>query len=761
MSAAARVVPAARSVRHLLTATAVVLGSHLIAAQALDRAGLDAQLGRIFQDGAYDPPAFDPARWMADGTAYTTVESAGPSGGSDLVRYDAATGARTVLVPSARLVPAGKTTPLDIRDYAWSADGTRLLVFTNTARVWRQHTRGDYWVLDLASGRLTQLGGEAPATSLMFAKFSPDGTRVAYVRANDLYVEPVEGGAITPLTTSGSESIINGTSDWVYEEELSVVDGFRWSPDGRRIAYWQFDTSGVGVFTLLNNTDSVYPVATRIPYPKPGTINSAARIGVVAAGGGDTTWMATPGDPRDTYLARLEWRDAATLAIQQLNRLQNQQDLLTADATTGEVTMVFRDRSETWVDVVDTVHWLDEGRRFLWTSERDGWRHVYLAAKDNSATTRVSRFDADILQLLGPDAAGTWVYFMASPTDPTSSYLYRARTNGEGTPERVTPADQPGSHTYRLAPGGRLAFHTWSQFDVPPVTDVVELPSHRALRPLTDTTALRTALGPILARPVEFFTVDIGGGATLDGWMLTPSTFDPGKRYPLLVHVYGEPAAVTVTNRWPGTQGLFHRALAEAGYVVVSMDNRGTPAPKGAPWRKGVYGAVGDLSSRDQAAGVTALLKRHAFLDGSRVGIWGWSGGGSNTLNALFRFPDVYQAGVSVAPVPDQTLYDTIYQERYMGLPDANAAGYRLGSPIHFAAGLKGDLLLIHGSGDDNVHVQGTEKLVNRLIELGKPFDLMIYPNRTHAIAEGAGTTVHVYRKVARYFLDHLPAGPR
>lgn len=760
MAAAARpLVTARRRVPRTLAALAIVLSAATAAAQRFDRAGLDAELGRIFQDGAYDPPAFGPARWMADGAAYTTVEAAA-NGGSDLVRYDAVTGARSVLVASARLVPPGTSTPIAIRDYAWSADGARLLVFTNTTRVWRLHTRGDYWVLDLASGRLRQLGAGAPASSLMFAKFSPDGTRVAYVRANDLYVEQVENGAVTRLTTTGSDTTINGTSDWVYEEELGVRDGFRWSPDGQRLAYWQFDTTGVGRFSLINNTDTLYPVVTTIPYPKPGTPNATVRIGVVPAAGGDTRWMATPGDPRDDYLARLEWRDATTLAIQQLNRLQNQQDLLTADATTGQVTRVFRDRAETWVDVVETVRWLDGGKDFLWISERDGWRHVYRASRATGAAAPVTRFDADVLQLAGTDAGDTWVYFTASPDDAKASYLYRSRSDGHGAPERVTPADQPGYHTYRLAPGGRLAFHTFSRFDVPPVTDVVELPSHRVVRTLTDTSALVKTLAPIVARPVEFFTVD-ASGVTLDGWMLKPSSFDPAKRYPLLVHVYGEPAAQTVVDRWSGGTGLFHRALAEAGYVVVSMDNRGTPAPKGAAWRKSVYGAVGDLSSKDQAAGVTALLARHPFLDGTRVGIWGWSGGGSNTLNAMFRFPDVFHTGVSVAPVPDQTLYDTIYQERYMGLPSTNAAGYKLGSPIHFAEGLKGDLLIVHGSGDDNVHVQGTERLVNRLIALGKPFDLMIYPNRTHAIAEGPGTTVHVYRKIARYFLDHLPAGGR
>jgi dipeptidyl-peptidase-4 len=752
--------PPQRSCQTAVAAACVVVAGLAGLAQSPDRAALDAQIGRIFQEHAYDPPAFGPARWLPDGAAYSTVEAA-TGGVSDIVRYDAATGARSVLVAGSRLIPPGQTAGLTISDYAWSADGSRLLIFTNTRKVWRLNTRGDYWVLELGSGRLTQLGGKGPASSLMFAKFSPDATRVAYVRANDLYVERLSDGRITRLTTSGSATIINGTSDWVYEEELGVRDGFRWSPDGRRIAYWQFDTTGVGQFTLLNNTDSVYPVATTIPYPKPGSKNSAARIGVVAADGGDTRWMQTPGDPRDSYLARLEWQNDTTLAIQQLNRLQNQQDLLSADAATGRVGRVFRDRSESWVDVVDTVRWVDGGKGFLWISERDGWRHVYKAATDGTSTALVTRFDADITQLLGVDAAEEWVYVIASPEEPTRRYLYRTRANGQGTPERVTPADQPGTHSYRLAPGGRMAFHTWSRFDVPPITEVVELPSHRVLRQLTDTTALRKTLAPVLVPPVEFFTVAVGDGVTLDGWMLKPSQFSPDRKYPLITYVYGEPAAATAADAWGGGTMLFHRALAEAGYVVASVDNRGTPSPKGAPWRKVIYGSVGDLASKEQAAAVRALTARYPFLDASRVGVWGWSGGGSNTLNAMFRFPDVYAVGVSVAPVPDQRLYDTIYQERYMGLPDDNAAGYKLGSAIHYASGLKGDLLIVHGTGDDNVHVQGTEILVNKLVELGKPFDLMLYPNRSHSISEGPGTTVHVYRKIARYFVDHLPPGGR
>ncbi len=747
----------------------LLLGGAVAAAQQDERAvTLDQQIDRIFQANEYALPRFGPARWLADGTAYTTVERAAePAKGWDIVRYDAATGARGVLIAGSRLVPevssagASKGGALQIDDYAWSADGTRLLVFTNTQRVWRQNTRGDYWVLNLKSGSLKQLGGVAPASSLMFAKFSPDGTRVGYVRANNLYVERMDEGRITQLTSDGSETTINGTSDWVYEEELGVRDGFRWSPDGRSIAYWQFDSTGVGIFSLINNTDTLYPVITRIPYPKAGTTNSAVRIGVVGADGGDTKWIKTEGDPRDTYLARLTWIDANTVAIQQLNRLQNRNDFLTSDVRTGDVTRVFRDESKTWVDVVEDVPWIDDGRTFLWMSERDGWQHVYRVPREGGDGQLITRFEGDVTDVSGVDDQGGWLYFIASPHHAGQRYLYRSKLDGSGTPERVTPADQPGTHRYDVAPGGRMAFHTHSRFDRPPVTGVVDLPGHTSRRVLTDPVAVVAKLAPVLKPPVEFVTVDIGGGIILDGWMLKPSHFDPAKRYPVISYVYGEPAGQTVNDSWGGGRMLFHRALAEAGYIVVSVDNRGTPAPRGAAWRKVVYGTVGDLSSREQAAAMRALAATHPYLDRDRIGVWGWSGGGSNTLNAMFRFPDVYKVGVSVAPVPDQKLYDTIYQERYMGLPQDNVEGYLVGSSINFAHGLQGKLLVVHGSGDDNVHSQGTEKLVNRLIELGKPFDSMIYPNRTHAIAEGPGTTPHVYKLIARYFLRHLPPGAR
>jgi dipeptidyl-peptidase-4 len=787
--------------RVLTFAVGGVLALSPLHAQQVDvAAALRAQIDRIFTDHAYDPPRFGPARWMPDGTAYAIVERA-QGGGTEIARYDAASGARTVLVQAAQLVPAGAAAPLDIDDYAWSNNGKRLLIFTNTKKVWRQNTRGDYWVLDVAAGpssgsvggmhTLTKLGGKAPESSLMFAKFSPDGTRVGYVRGNNIYIQTIASGAIAQLTFDGTPppngeawapaiggpkgTIVNGTSDWVNEEELGIRDGFRWSPDGRRIAYWQFNTSGVGDFTLINDTDSLYPRTKVFAYPKPGTPNSLVRIGVVSATGGPTTWMNTLRDPRDNYLASLEWVDAAHVVMQELNRQQTTNDYLMGDAATGAVTTLFHDgavqdaKPGGWVDVQRDIEWVDSGRAFLWVSERDGWRHIYLARREARAArgeaedtaTLVSRFAGDVISLEGVDEKNGVVYFLASPENATERYLFRAPLDGSAPPVRVTPSTERGSHAYTLAPGARLAFHTYSTFDRPPAMDVVSLPDHRSLRALTDPSTLQAKIADIVTPPVEFMKVPVEDGVTLDGWIIKPPRFDASKTYPVIVYVYGEPASQTVTDSWADGRTLFLRALADAGYIIVSFDNRGTPAPKGVAWRKVIYGAVGVLSAQEQKAAITALAAAHPYIDPSRIGVWGWSGGGSNTLNCMFRDADVYKVGVAVAPVPDQRLYDTIYQERYMGVPQQNVEGYRLGSPITFAQNLEGHLLIVHGSGDDNVHYQGTERLVNRLVELGKPFDLMVYPNRTHAIAEGSGTTVHLYQLIARYFLMYLTPGPR
>ena len=727
-------------------------------------------LARIFGSTELRATGLPSLRWTTDGKGYTALEpSAGADGGRDLVRYDAESGARTVVVPALPLVPRGGSAPIEIEDYQFSADGHRVLIFTNAQRVWRQYTRGDYWSFDIASGALRKLGGpRAQSSTLMFAKFSPDGGRVAYVREHNLYVEDLGSGAITPLTSDGSRTIINGTFDWVYEEELNLRDGFRWSPDGRHIAYWQLNDAGVRDYLMLNTTDSLYSFTIPVQYPKTGTTNSAARVGVVSASGGATRWLAVPGDPREHYIARLEWAASSDeVVLQQLDRRQHNLLVMLGNTRTGAVHTVLTEHDSTWVEVVDDVRWLDAGKRFTWVSERDGWRRLYSVTRDGSSIRPITHGAFDLQNpdaafgepyVVGVDSAAGWIYFTASPDAPTQLYLFRSRLDGSGSAERVTPGAETGTNLYSVAPGGRLAIHIHSTFTTPPVYELVRLPSHVVVRTLADNAELRARLAALQRGETRFLRVPARDGTPLDAWVMTPPGFDPHGKYPVLFNVYGEPAAQTVLDAWSGDY-LWHLMLTQHGYIVASIDNRGTPAPRGRAWRRSIYGAVGVLSSQDQADGARGLAKQLPYMDSTRIGVWGWSGGGSMTLNLMFRSPELYKMGMAVAPVSDERLYDTIYQERYMGLPSENADGYRRGSPITFAANLRGDLLIVHGTGDDNVHYQNTERLVNALVAANRPFTMMAYPNRSHCICEGEGTTLHLYGVLTNYLESHLFSG--
>jgi dipeptidyl-peptidase-4 len=774
-----------RPIRHLTVALLLASPVILLARQA--PAGLPPappttvdMIDRIFQAREFTQRPLPQPEWLEGGASYMLVERAGDgSGGTTVARYDSATGAkREVLITAAQLTPERGRAPLEIEELSWSKDGERALVFTNSRRVWRTNSRGDYWLFDRRSGKLKRIGGNAPEASLMYARFNPDATKVAYVRQNDLYAEDLASGAIERLTHDGSDLVINGGSDWVNEEELDLHDCFRWSPDGTRIAFWQFDTHGVGDFPLMYYLGSArdivthvpyphtgpYPLVMNVPYPLAGTTNSAVRAGVVDAKGGSVRWMKLPGDARDHYIARMQWADPRTLLVQQLNRLQNTDDYLLADAGTGAVRPMWRDHDDAFITIgfggLPEARPIRDGAEFLVTSEKDGWMHAFRITRDGREAL-VTRGDMDAIGIAGVDEKKGWLYVVASPDNATQRYLFRAPLDGLADPVRVTPDAFAGSNVYTISPDGRYAFHRFSSFDDPGIVELVALPDHARVAVTDGNEALKQRAATLTKPPVEYFKANAGDGTIVDGYMLKPPDFDASKRYPVVVYVYGEPASQTVEDRWTGPTSLYHRYLTTLGYLVVSFDNAGTPAPRGRAWRKAVYGAVGVLSSKQQAEALRWLGAAHAYVDLDRVAVWGWSGGGTNTLNLLFRSPDLYKVGLAVAPVPDQRLYDTIYQERYMGLPEANTEGYQHASAINFAEGLKGGLLIVHGSGDDNVHYQGTQLLVNRLIQLGKPFDFMTYPDRTHAIAEGPGTTTHLYHLLTRYLTAHLPGGPR
>lgn len=696
--------------------------------------------------------------WMKDGERYSRLERNETDGGMDVVAYRAKDNAREVIIPSSMFIDPLTGKHIGMGRLSWSNDNDKVMIFNNTKRVWRYDTRGDYWVLNLQDGSLRQLGKGLPESSMMFAKFSPDGTRVAYVSDNNIYVEDINSGKRTQLTHDGSRTIVNGTFDWVYEEEFSCRDGFRWSPDGKYIAYWQSDTEGTGVFDIINNVDSVYPTILHFPYPKAGTANSAVKVGYVPAEGGTTTWIDIPGDPRNNYIPRMDFiPESNELFIQQLNREQNTNKVWIAQIGSATPKNIFTDQDAAWLDTNDNIQWLKNNQYFTWESERSGWRHLYRVSRDGKEIIPVTKGDFDYIQPVGTDLQKGLVYFIASPENYTQRYLYSANLFGKGEVKRLSPENQPGQHRYNMSPTGKWAVHTYSNSVTPPVIDMVSFPKNQSVRIIEDNAKAKEQYDALGLNPKEFVKVK-SGDLLLDACMIKPVNFDPSKKYPVIIEVYGEPAGSTVQDSWGGGD-LWNQYMVNQGYIYVSIENRGANAPRGREWRKCIYGEVGTFASEDQARGIQDLGRQYPFIDLSRIGINGWSGGGSQTLNCMFRYPEVFHTGIAIAFVADQRLYDTVYQERYMNTPQNNPEGYRKGSPISYTKGLKGNLLLIHGTGDDNVHYQNCEMQVNELVKHGKIFSQISYPMRSHGIYEREGTTLHLRKSMADYWLKHLPAG--
>ncbi len=692
-------------------------------------------------------------QWTKDGNAYWTPEK------GEIVQYTLPEQTRSVIATTAMLTPAGKTEALRLRSIRPSADNRKVLIFTNSVRVWRTDTRGDYWVLDLDKKSLVQLGANLPVSSLMFAKFSPDGSKVAFVSKHNLYVQTLADNKITQLTKDGTDKIINGTFDWAYEEEFSCRDGFRWSPDGNNIAYWQIDASNVKYFLMINNTDSIYSFTVPVEYPKVGETPSACKIGIVSAKGGATRWMNVPGDNRQHYIPRMDWAANSTeIILQQLDRKQQVNKIFLCNTTNGSAKSIWEEKDAAWVDVQldadQAWDWIEGGAAFLWLTEKDGWRHYYRISRDGKQEKLITAGAYDVIDPGLIDEKNKAIYFLASPDNATEKYLYKVNLDGSGKAERLSPANTQGTYGYSFAPSGRFAQQRFSNVNTRPQSDWVSLPDCKPIKAKPD------APKPESTSPkVEFFQVTTVDGVTMDGWMVKPKNFDPQKKYPVVFHVYTEPAGQTVKNSWGmGNANMYQGNMSEDGYFYISLDNRGTPAPKGREWRKSIYRKIGLINIHDQAMGAKEVFKWN-YIDTSRVAVWGWSGGGSATLNLLFQHPEIYKTGISIAAVPDQLCYDNIYQERYMGLPQENMEDFVKGSPITYAKNLKGKLLYIHGTGDDNVHYQGAERLINELVKHNKLFQLMAYPNRSHGIYEGEGTTKHLSTLFTQFLKENCPPG--
>lgn len=643
-------------------------------------------------------------------------------------------------------------------DDVYNADKSYLLSFINRQKVWRYETRGNYQLVNLKTGEVRKLGNGLPEASLMFAKFSPDGKKVAYVSRNNIYVEDVDKAGYKQVTVDGNDTIVNGTFDWVYEEEFSCRDGFVWCGDSKHIAYWQSNTSGTGWFDMINNVDSIYPTIQHFPYPKAGTTNSAVKVGMLDIASCQTEWINLPGSERENYIPRMQVIPGTnTLLVQQMNRAQSHNTIW--KVVDSKPSVLIEDTDEAWVETNDNIRFLKGNKFFTFYSERDGWRHLYRVSMDGKKWHCITDAPMDIVSEVSFNEKTGYFYFIATPEDKaTDRYLYRARIMGDGKVEGplLLGSRPAGQYSYKVADDGTLAMEIFSNANTPTQYRKVNIDKKdnwKLGEMLEDNTCAKQIADSLGVQPKEFVKVK-SGDYMLDAWVIKPHGFSPDKKYPVIVYVYGEPASSTVQNRWEQT--LFWQYLASQGFAVVSIDNRGANTPRGRQWRKCIYGRIGIQASEDQKNGILDLCRMYPWMDSNRLGITGWSGGGSTTLHSMFRYPDVWKTGVSIAPVTDLKLYDTIYEERYMNTPQANPDGYFQGSAVNFTQNLKGNLLLVHGTGDDNVHYQNIEMLVNKLIENNKVFYQLSYPMRTHSINERKNTSRHLRMQIADFFRKNL-----
>jgi len=705
--------------------------------------GTIERLRSIYEGNEFAARTFS-ATWLPDGSGYLMLERDPGTGQQVLVAIGVTDGKRTELVSSAQLLIPDGDTPLRIRSFKVSRDGNSILL---EAAGQGGGTGLHHWMLDRRSGGLVKVKAGSDNS------ISPDGQRILFTEKGNLNIYDLE-----------SEQTIALTRDAV--DDILTYGSAVWSPDGNRVAFIQTDESRVRIRSSIGDGDPSYPDVIETRFARVGETIPALRVGVVDALGKEITWLSIPIPEEGYYLGQVDWAgNSDELLVEKHSRGRDRREFFIANVPEGKLTRIYEESDPQWVipsyDANTGLEWIRNYSAFVVLTEREGWRQAYVCSRDGLKTKKITPGAFDIIERVGVEEPGEWFYYCASPDNGTQKYLFRVRTDGGGKPERLTPMDQPGTHSYVISPDAKWAFHTYSSDAVPPVTELVKLPEHRVIRVLADNRELLEKVRQLKWQQKEFLKIDIGEGIVLDAWMIKPRDFDPARKYPVFVYVYGEPHGQTVIDSWGHAMADFHRVIADMGYLVVSIDNRGTPCPKGAAWRRAISGRLGPLSTEEQATAITVLGKMRPYVDLSRVGIWGWSGGGSNTLNAMFRRPDVYRMGIAVAPKPQPHLYNAWFQEIYMKTVALNPEGYRVSAPINFAGGLEGHLLIVQGTGETNTHIQITEDLVDRLIELGKSFDYMAYPHRDHGIREGKGTSLHLRVYMARYLLNNLPAGPR
>jgi dipeptidyl-peptidase-4 len=678
---------------------------------------------------------------MNDGIHYSEIEDLN---GNAIVKKSILDATTEVLVGANELIYEGVSILVD--DYELNNDESLLLLTTNTESIYRRSFTADYFTFNLTTKELEPL--DLDHSPQMLAEYSPNGKMVSYIYKNDIFVKNLESGKIVKLTQDGKRNkVINGSTDWVYEEEFSITKAYDWSPDSKYIAFLKFDEKEVPEFDMAYYEGDLYPNTYTFKYPKAGEVNSVVTAHLLNVSNGKIK-------PIDLgtyeYIPRLKWSDYDNkLIIQTLNRHQNELKYFLLDATTKKVTtkQFFEEKSATYVEIDDNLLLLQDGKSILRTSEVNGFNHIYQLTFDGQQTA-VTTGNWDVIECLGIDEEAQIVYFTSAEYSPISKGIYKIALNGQN---KQPLSLESGYNEAEFTTGMKYFVKTYSSANIPPVYSLCDNQG-KEISVLEDNSALNGRLSKYPLSQKEFVEFN-SNGILLNGWMIKPANFDTSKKYPVYITVYGGPGHNEVSDQWDGMDYMYHQLLAQKGYIVVSVDPRGTMY-RGADFKKSTYLNLGKLETED-IINVGKELQTYDYVDASRIGIQGWSYGGFMASLAITKGADVFKTGIAVAPVTNWKYYDNIYTERFMRTPQENEEGYEQNSPINFVSKLKGNYFLIHGSADDNVHYQNSMEMVNALVKANKQFDLFIYPDKNHGIY-GGNTRNHLFNMLLNYTLEHL-----
>lgn len=699
-------------------------------------------------DGTFVQNSVDSPEWMNNGPYFTSLEYNSKSGFVELRKYNITDNSYEVLVNEEELSNRNKGQKVEFQNYSFSSDENQILIATNIEAVWRRSRLADHLVFNLKTRKLIKIGLNEGKTSN--AAFSPDGWKVGFTRNNDLYYHDLKSGKEIRITRDGeANNIINGSTDWVYEEEFSFAKAWFWSPDNKRIAFYRFDESGVNQFTFQMYS-GLYPENITYKYPKAGEVNSKVKIGVFNLLTQQTGWMDI-GKNEDQYVVRVNWtQDLGQLAIRRMSRLQNVQDLLLADVKTGESKLIKREESSTWIDENDDLRFLSNGKEFLYVSEESGYNHIWHYSKDGKLIRQVTIGKWDVTEIVGVNEKNEEIYYLSTEDSPLERHLYKINFNGKKK-KRLT--NESGVH--RISMNNDQTWYLDYHSNVNrSLTVTLNQINNSKKTVLEDNEHLNKTISEYNWTNRELITIPVSNDLTLNAYLIKPPDFDPNKTYPLLVHVYGGPGSQLVRNEFSTSRReMWHKYLATSGYVVMAVDNRGTGS-RGADFKKTVYKRLGWFEVIDQIA-AASYLQKMPWIDNDRIGIWGWSYGGYMSALCLAKGGEIFKMAISVAPVTDWRFYDTIYTERYMQTPQLNPIGYEEGSVLTYSNHIRGNLLLIHGTADDNVHFQNSIALVESLQTNDIQFKTMYYPDRNHGIYAGNAQR-HLYTLMTEYIFENL-----